>query len=55
MPDAVEPRWQDVDKEAAHELSGIEGHGCVAGLTLFAIILDLEGDAAAIESGDAAV
>jgi len=55
MPDAVEPRWQDMDQEATHEFGGIKGHGGVAGLALFAIVLHTERDAPTIEGGDAAV
>ncbi len=55
MPDTVEPRWQDVDKESPDELVGGERHGLVSFAPFGAIILPSEGDVIAVEGNQPAV
>src|ERR1700751_5153508 len=49
VADAVEALRQDVDEEAADELTGCQGHELVSGAAVGAIVLVLEGDAVVVE------
>src|SRR5436309_3200270 len=55
VADAVQPFWQHVDEEAADELEGGERHLLVSIAAFDAVILPFEGDAALVESDQAAV
>jgi hypothetical protein len=49
VTDAVEATGQHMQKEATHELAGLEGHGLVTGAPLRAIVLPAERHAALIK------
>ena len=55
VADAVEPLGQDVEQEAPDELVGRQRHRAVPRLPVVAVILVAEGDAALVESDEAAV
>jgi len=55
VTDAVEPTWHHVQQESTHELTGLERHGLVAGASLGAVILPVEGHAPFIERDDSPV
>ena len=55
VADAVEPLGQGVEQEAPDELVGRQRHRAMAGLPVAAIVLIAEGDAALVETDEAAV
>lgn len=55
VANAMKATWQDVQKEAAHELVGVQGHRLVASAALGAVILPAECDASLVHGEKAAV
>jgi hypothetical protein len=55
VADAVKAARQHVQQEAAHELLGAQAHRFVAHLSMFAVVLPAEGDAAIIQGDEARV
>ena len=55
MADAMEALRQDVEKESANELAGLEGHGLEALAPALTVILPSEGDAGLVGFDQAAV
>lgn len=55
VSDAVLASWQDVDKEAANELTCCQRHGGVAASAFDAVIFDTKGDVIGIGSDQTAV
>lgn len=55
VTDAVLAFWQNMDQEPADELVRLQGHGGVSAGAVYTVVLDAEGDAALIETDQAAV
>ena len=53
VADAMKAGGQHVQQEATHELLGGQGHGFVARVSVFAVVLPAEGDAAIIQGHEA--
>jgi hypothetical protein len=55
VADPMKALGQQMQQEAAHELIGLQGHGFVACVSVFAIVLPAEGDASIIQCHEARV